>query len=220
MAITHIHSSGGDFWRVTGTKKYPGVTIDVDLSQIQKCMRRCREKLPKIRAKSWAKATGTLHKQLQMAMSKGGDPARGVPKFKDWEDFTKSLRKFRGWKKKDHKMGGVLADRDRIVTHYTKNFITGTTTQYFGWPDKLRDVAVKFQDGEGDSYDKFQDVDWRHYCHRIGFKDIPAAYVHNPRPVIAPFKKHAIAKVNEWAKAMIHKTIAGLIAREARKAMK
>ena len=200
MAVKHIHGGGGlstDTWIHT-SKKSP-IAIEVNFKQIEACMKRCREMLPKIRAKSWARAVGTLLKQLKSVMKSGGNPQKGVPKFQKWEDFTRDLVKARATRagnSQKARIGGVLADENRIVS------------------------AILFQDG-GDSQSGAALVNpsWRAYIHRLGIASIPRDYTHTPRPVLEPFKDYAVKKIDEWAEAQIHKTMASIIAKESRRAM-
>ena len=224
MAVKHIHGGGGlatDTW--VHTLKGNPIAIEVNFKQIEACMKRCREMLPKIRAKSWARAVGTLLKQLKSVMKSGGNPQKGVPKFQKWEDFTRDLVKARATRagtSQKARIGGVLADENRIVSYMRKSFLSNTAEQVFGWPDSLEKVAILFQDG-GDSQSGAALVNpsWRAYIHRLGIASIPRDYTHTPRPVLEPFKDYAVKKIDEWAEAQIHKTMASIIAKESRRAM-
>lgn len=224
MAVKHIHGGGGlstDTWIHT-SKKSP-IAIEVNFKQIEACMKRCREKLPKIRAKSWARSVGTLLKQLKSVMKSGGNPQKGVPKFQQWDDFTRALMKARsnrGGNKQKARIGGVLADENKIVSYMRKSFLTNTAEQVFGWPDALEKAAILFQDGgNSQSGAALADNSWRAYVHRLGVDSIPRDYTHVPRPVLVPFKDYAVKKIDEWAEAQIHKTMAAIIANESRRAM-
>jgi len=224
MAVKHIHGGGGlatDTW--LHTVKGNPIAIEVNFKQIEACMKRCRDVLPKIRAKSWARAVGTLLKQLKSVMKSGGNPQKGVPKFQKWDDFTRDLMKARarrGGNTQKARIGGVLADENRIVSYTRKRFFTNTAEQVFGWPDELEKVAILFQDG-GDSQSgaALADNSWRAYVHRLGVDSIPRSYTHVPRPVLVPFKDYAVKKIDEWAESQIHKSMAAIIAKEARRAM-
>ena len=224
MAVKHIHGGGGlatDTW--LHTSKGSPIAIEVSFKQIENCMKRCREILPKIRAKSWARSVGTLLKQLKSVMKSGGNPQKGVPKFQSWDDFTRDLMKARARRAgnaQKARIGGVLADENRIVSYTRRSFFTNKAEQVFGWPDALERVAILFQDGgDSNSGAALANPSWRAYVHRLGVDSIPRAYTHVPRPVLEPFKEYAIKKIDDWADAQIHKTMAAIIARGERRAM-
>lgn len=142
---------------------------------------------------SYGRACAGLKKKFYKVMQNSGG-VEGVPKFKDFEDFTKTLRAKAG---RTAKMGGLLADRGSVVS-----FKRGGA-QVIGWPDYLANTACAFQEGRGGPKSEkwFTDPEWRRAWHRSGLKDIPRAYVHNERPVIDPyFMDYVKAHLDDWAK--------------------
>lgn len=142
---------------------------------------------------SYGRACAGLKKKFIEVMRKSGG-VYGVPKFKDFEDFTKTLRSMSG---RTATMGGLLADKSVVVAFKRNGY------QVIGWPDYLADTACAFQEGRGGPKAEmwFTDPGYRRAWHRQGLKDIPRAYVHNERMVIEPYfvdyvKKH----MDEWAK--------------------
>jgi len=142
---------------------------------------------------SYGRAVKGLKNKFAEVMQKSGG-VYGVPKFKDFEDFTKTLRAKSG---RTATMGGLLADKSTVVAFKRNGY------QVIGWPDHLANTACAFQEGRGGPQAEkyFTDPGYRHAWHRAGLKDIPRAYVHNERMVIEPYFVDYVKKnLDEWAK--------------------
>ena len=130
-------------------------------------------------------------------------------KIAKWDDFTRQLRAANNRTKP---MGGVLAEKGRIVAYKQNGY------QIIGWPDALASWAVKFQDGAGGSEaDNFlNDPKSRHYLHKKGIRDIPRVYAHNPRKVLPePFGSYVKKNLDEWARNVFYKDLARQMAKGA-----
>lgn len=199
MAID-LTSTGVDF--VSGRGKNKAVTLSMTFKQLETWAKRQRIDVPRLMNRSFGRACSGLKKKFYQVMQNAGG-VNGVPKFKDFEDFTKELRE--AGKRSGVPMGGVLADKSRIVAFKRNGW------QIIGWPDALAAWAVKFQDG-GDSAAaaQFADPSWRSYVHRTTrIHDIPRAYVRNPRRVIPePFGDYVKANLEEWAKGAFYRELA------------
>ena len=155
----------------------------------------------------WRKAYGRACSALKSRFSKivrnaGG--VEGVPKFHDFEEFTRELRTKRGTSSRP--MGGVLANKANIVAFKRNGW------QIIGWPDRLAEWAVKFQDGTGGP--EFNDPRTRYAWHRLGIREIPREYAHNPRRVIPePFGTHVDKYLDKWASGTFYKDLARQMAR-------
>ena len=196
MAFT-ITNSGVLSTRGRGAAK---VSIEISFKDLERWARRQLIDTPKLMQRSFGRACSALRGKLVKVMKNAGG-VEGVPKFKDFEDFTKELRAKTG---RNSPMGGALADRTNIVA-YKKN-----GWQIIGWPNDLADWAVNFQDGIGSKqYDPFQNDDDRRFWHRLGIANIPRAYVHNPRRVIPePFGAYVDKYLIRWAKGAFYKELA------------
>lgn len=180
------------------------VELLVSFKEIEAWAKRMRAKEKELWRLSYGRAISGIKSKLRKVMKSGGG-VEGVPKFKDFEDFTKELRALRG---KSEPMGGVLAE-SRCITAWKCN-----GGQCIGWPDKMADVAHKFQEGRGGpSAEKwFTDSQWRQAWHRRGIKDIPRAYVHNERMVIEPYFVDYIKRyLDEWARGAYYKGLVKLM---------
>lgn len=173
------------------------VALDVSFKEIEKWARKNALDTPKLMRRSFGRACSGLKKQLVQVMAHGGG-LNGVPKFRDFEAFTQEVRKVRGIDGRP--MGGVLADKERIVAFPRNGY------QVIGWPDNLAKWAVNFQDAVGDN--RLGDASYRRYYHKLGIKDVPTAYAHNPRPVMTPFADHVRAHLDDWANKIYFKDLA------------
>lgn len=148
--------------------------------------------------RSYGRAVRALRDKLRKVMTRAGG-VEGVPKFRDFEQFTKELRTARN---DTAPMGGILAQRKMIIS-----FKRGDA-QIIGWPDDLATWAEKFQDGVGNS-DWLNDNENRHWLHRLGIRDIPRTYVSNERRVIPePFLTYVRRHLDEWARGAFYKALA------------
>lgn len=180
------------------------VAIELSFWEIDRWAKRMQKDTKELWRLSYGRACAGLKKKFVEVMRSGGG-VEGVPKFKDFEDFTKELRARGG---KTAPMGGLLADRG-VVVAFRRN-----GAQVIGWPDYLADTACAFQEGRGgpDAEKYFTDPEWRRSWHRAGLKDIPRAYVHNERMVVEPyFVDYVKANLDEWAKGAYYKGLVKLM---------
>lgn len=189
MAYT-LTDSGVSFTKGRGRN---AVALVVSFKEIDRWAKRMQKDTKELWRLSYGRACAGLKKKFVEVMQKSGG-VQGVPKFKDFEDFTKDLRARAG---RTATMGGILADKG-VVVAFKRN-----GAQVIGWPDYMADSACAFQEGRGgQSAEKwFTDSEWRQVWHRQGIKDIPRAYVHNERMVIEPhFVEYVKTHMDEWAK--------------------
>lgn len=189
MAYT-LTDSGVSFTKGRGRN---AVALVFSFKEIDRWAKKMQKDTKELWRLSYGRACAGLKKKFIEVMRKSGG-VEGVPKFKDFEDFTKELRAKAG---KTATMGGLLADRRNVVA-FKRN-----GAQVIGWPDNLADVACAFQEGRGGPQAEkyFTDTDYRRAWHRSGLKDIPRAYVHNERMVIEPYFVDYVKKnLDEWAK--------------------
>lgn len=174
------------------------MAIDISFEEIKKWARFNAINEDREWYKAFGRACSGLKRQLAAVMNKGGG-VNGVPKFRDYEDFTRELRALRGVA---GKMGGVLAERGNIVA-FKRN-----GAQIIGWPDGMERVVEAFQDGAGGDIAEAQLADeyWRKRLHQHGIRIIPRSYAHNPRPVLEPyFHDHVKLNLNDWAEKIYFK---------------
>lgn len=184
------------------------VYLEVSFKDLSRWAQRNRVDAARLYSRSFGRACFDLKAKMQKVVSRAGG-VEGVPKFRDFEEFTRQLRVADN---NSAPMGGVLAERHVIVA-YKRN-----GAQVIGWPDRLAEWAVKFQDGVGgpESEAMFTDPELRHMLHRKGLRDIPRAYVHNPRPVIPePFGSYVQRHLEEWARGAFYKSLARQMAKSA-----
>ncbi len=177
------------------------VSLALSFRDLERWAKRQKIDTAKLMKRSFGRACFALKRKFQKVISNAGG-VEGVPKFKDFEAFTKELRAVEG---RTTPMGGVLADASRIVS-FKKN-----GWQMIGWPDELADWAVNFQDGVGgpSSERYFTDPDYRHLMHKRGIREIPREYVHNPRRVIPePFGAYVEQHLETWARGTFYKELA------------
>ena len=195
------NAAGGVTWsRGRGAAK---VTLFIDYKSIGRWAKKTRQDNELLWRKAKAAACKGLKDKFRRVVENAGG-VEGVPKFKDFDDFTLALREKR---RITRPMGGVLADKQHIGAE-KRNGI-----QYIGWKDYLKDVAIRFQEG-GDAKDdaKFTDPGSRRLWHMEGFKTIPDAYAHNPRRVLPePFGSYVKQYLVEWARGAYFKALARLM---------
>lgn len=178
------------------------VALVLSFKEIEAWAKRMKVDEARLWRNSYGRACHGLKKKFADVMKNAGG-VLGVPKFKDFEDFTKELRKNKV--KKDRPIGGVLADKSKVVAFKRNGY------QVIGWPDYLEDAAESFQEGRGgpDAERYFTDPHYRHFMHLRGVKDVPHSYVHNERMVIVPYFVEYVRKhLDEWAKGAFYKELA------------
>ena len=182
------------------------VYLEVSFKDLSRWAQRNRVDAARLYNRSFGRACSALRAKMQKVVSRAGG-VEGVPKFRDFEEFTRQLRVADN---NSAPMGGVLSERHVIVA-YKRN-----GGQVTGWPDRLAEWAVKFQDGVGGpgSEAMFTDPELRHLLHKKGLREIPRAYVHNPRPVIPePFGSYVQRHLEEWARGAFYKELARQMAK-------
>jgi hypothetical protein len=192
---------------VTFSRRGVGVYLEVSFKELSHWGRRNRVDANKLYIKSYGAAIRALRAKLQKVVTRGGG-VEGVPKFKDFEEFTKELRAVRN---NSAPMGGILAEKHVIVSYKRDG------AQVIGWPDNLAEWAVKFQDGIGGASSEamFTDPERRYHLHRLGIRDVPREYVHNPRRVLPePFDEYVRRHLKEWAHNTYYKALARQMAKK------
>lgn len=192
----------------TGRGAAKTVILEVDFKELERWARRMKIDEARVWRKAYGSAIRSLRSKLQKVVSRAGG-VEGVPKFRDFEEFTRQLRAVNNRTKP---MGGVLSEKGRIVAYKQNGY------QIIGWPDALASWAVKFQDGAGGSEaDNFlNDPKSRHYLHKKGIRDIPRVYAHNPRKVLPePFGSYVKKNLDEWARNVFYKDLARQMAKGA-----
>lgn len=175
------------------------VEVLISFAEIDAWAKRVESLIPELWKRAYGRAASAIRAKLRKVMRVGGG-VEGVPKFKDFEEFTKELRALRGTSSQP--MGGILAESQNIMM-YKKN-----GAQIIGWPDSMMEWSAKFQEGLADSYaeSRFADPDWRRHWHFMGIRDVPRAYVHNERMVISPWFIDYVRKyLDEWARGAYYK---------------
>jgi len=197
MAYT-LTDVGVNFSRGRGAAR---VSLVISFKELDAWAKRQQVDVPKLMRRSFGRACSGLKKKFGQVIAGAGGVC-GVPKFKDFDEFTNELRALG---RRNDPMGGILADKKRIVAFKRGGW------QIVGWPDGMADVARKFQDGFGgaESEKFFTDPEWRRVWHRAGIREIPRAYVHNPRRVLPePFGEYVKAHLDEWARGAFYKELA------------
>ena len=178
------------------------VTLEVSFKELDAWARRVKIDERAMWRRAYGRACSALKGRFSKIVRNAGG-VEGVPKFHDFEEFTQELRAKRGTSSRP--MGGVLANKANIVSFKRNGW------QVIGWPDRLADWAVKFQDGTG-GQDQLDNAGWRHSVHKLGIRDIPRAYAHNPREVIPePFGAEVKKHLQEWARGTYYKELAKLM---------
>ena len=190
---------------VTSGRGRNAVAITLSFKEIEAWAKRMQKDEKELWRLSYGRACAGLKKKFVEVMQKSGG-VQGVPKFKDFEDFTKTLREKTG---RTATMGGMLADRGSVVSFKRNGY------QVIGWPDYLADTACAFQEGRGGPKSEkwFTDPEWRRVWHRAaGLKDIPRQYTHNARQVIDPyFMDYVKRNLDEWARGAYYTGLAKLM---------
>ena len=192
---------------VTSGRGKNAVALVISFKEIEAWAKRMKKDTKELWRLSYGRAVSGLKRKLEKTVVSGGG-LNGVPKFKDFEDFTKELRSRSG---RTDAMGGVLAHTGKggSFVAYKRN-----GKQIIGWHDKLEDAANAFQEGRGGDKAEiwFTDPAWRQAWHRKGLHDIPRAYVHNSRMVIEPYFVDYVRKyLDEWARHAYFTGIAKLM---------
>ena len=107
------------------------VAIELSFREIDRWAKRMQKDTKELWRLSYGRACAGLKKKFVEVMQKSGG-VYGVPKFKDFEDFTKTLRSMSG---RTATMGGLLADKS-VVVAFKRN-----GAQVIGWPDYLADTG-------------------------------------------------------------------------------
>lgn len=198
MAIK-LTGSGVDF--VSGRGKNMTVTLSMSFKSLEKWAKRSRIDTERVMKRSFGRAASGLKKKFREVVKRAGG-VNGVPKFRDFEEFTKELRAAKGISERP--MGGVLAEARSIVAFKRNGW------QVIGWPDSLAAWSVKFQDGgDGASARQLESPGWRRWVHRKGIRNIPRQYVKNPRRVLPePFGGFVRKNLDDWAKGAFYKELA------------
>lgn len=202
----------GNVTLTRGRGKNKTVALNVSFKEIEVWAARNGIDEKKTWDKAWNRAMSTLRGRLQKVV-KGAGGYEGVPKFKDFEQFTKELRAVTN---RTSPMGGILSDPKMIKWEKRGK------VNYIGWLDRLAEWAVKFQDGEpgflSDWY--FTTPEGRHTMHEKGIKDVPLEYIRNPRRVLPePFGSHVDKYIEEWARGAFYKDLAKQMAKKRFSAM-
>lgn len=202
MAKYSIGSSGVNITSGRGKSK---TTVTIDFSELDAWARKMQIDTPKLLEKSFAAACSGLKKKFVKIVQSGGGSS-GVPKFKDFDAFTKALRNVDGNNKP---LGGKLADKSSVGA-WKKN-----GWQVIGWKDYLSNYAVAFQDAlPGKAEAMLNNSNWRRWLHKRGIKDIPRTYTKNIRRVIPePFGSYVEANLKTWAMSTFYKSLAKLMSK-------
>lgn len=186
----------------TGRGRSKTVVLDVSFKELERWAKKMGLDERKLLSRAFGRAVSGLKAKFRKVISNAGG-VEGVPKFRDFEEFTKTLRAATG---RTAKMGGVLADKANIVGYKQNGW------QIIGWPDRLAEWAVRFQDGVGGESSEryFTDPKYRAAWHRrLKLSDIPRAYVHNPRKVLPePFGAYVRKNLDTWAQHTYYKDLA------------
>ena len=198
LAKFSIGTSGVDITSGRGKAK---VTLTVDFSTLDEWAKKMKNDTTKLMQQSFANACSGLKKKfLQVVQNAGG--VCGVPKFKDFDEFTQQLRMVDGTS--NRRMGGKLAEKNSIGAWKRNGW------QIIGWKDFLANYAVYFQDAIPNGADeRLNDNQWRRYLHIKGIKEIPRTYTQNQRQIIPePFGEYVKEHLEEWAKGSFYKELA------------
>jgi len=200
--------SNGGVTLTQGRGAAKAVLLEVSFKELELWAARNGVDEKRLWRKSYGRACKGLRDKFQKVVTRAGG-VEGVPKFKDFEAFTKELRGKTG--KGSRPMGGVLANRRLVIAK------TVGKKQVIGWHDALEKAAVNFQDAVGgDRAEDFLTSErnrWR--LHRMGIRDIPRTYTHNPRRVIPePFGTYVQKHLEEWARGAFYKDLARQMAKK------
>lgn len=193
-----ITDVGVNFTRGKGAAK---VSLVISFKELEDWARRQKIDTEKLMQRSFLRSCAGLKKKFREVVVNAGGVC-GVPKFKDFEEFTKELRSRNG---RTAPMGGLLADPSAIFGGRSGGWY------YVGWKDYLKNPAEKFQEGAGGEASEkyFTDPEWRQSWHRKGLREIPRQYAHNPRRVLPePFGGFVKEHLEEWARGVFYKDLA------------
>ena len=197
---------------ITSGRGAARVQLIVSFKELDAWARRMKIEEEKLWKRSYMRACkGLKDKFLKVVKHCGGES--GVPKFKDFEAFTLTLREASG--KSGRPMGGQLAERWSVYGGQSGAWY------YVGWKDYLKTTAEHFQDGYGghDAEIYFTDPAYRRAWHRRGIREIPYAYVHNERRILPePFGAFVKKHLDEWAQGAYYKELARQMQKGARAA--
>lgn len=189
---------------ITLSRRGAGVLLNVSYKELEIWAAKNGIDEKKLWKKNYGRAIKNIKGKFTKVVTRAGG-VEGVPKFTDFDAFTRELRTARNMTRP---MGGVLADKKVIIAKKVGN------TQYIGWPDRLAEWAVRFQDGIGDDAE-FNNKWNRHQWHMLGIKDIPTVYKSNPRRVIPePFGIYVQKYLVEWARSSFYKDLARQMAKK------
>ena len=132
MAKFSIGSSGVNVTSGRGAAK---ATIEVSFAELDAWAKKMKIDTEKLMEKSFANACSGLKKKFTSVVQHAGGEC-GVPKFKDFEEFTKELRQIQGIS--DRLMGGRLAEKNNVGAWKQNGW------QIIGWKDYLKDPAIRF----------------------------------------------------------------------------
>lgn len=179
------------------------VSVEVSFTELDAWAKKMKVDTPKLLQKSFAAACSGLKKKFVKIVSSGGGSS-GVPKFKDFDAFTKALRDVDGSNKP---LGGKLASKSSVGAWKRNGW------QVIGWKDYLSKYAVAFQDAlPGKAEANLNNPNWRRWLHIKGIKDIPRTYQRNQRKVIPePFGSYVKQNLQSWAKSTFYKSLAKLM---------
>lgn len=179
------------------------VSVEVSFTELDAWAKKMKVDTPKLLQKSFAAACSGLKKKFVKIVQSGGGSS-GVPKFKDFDAFTKALRDVDGSNKP---LGGKLANKSSVGAWKRNGW------QVIGWKDYLSDYAVAFQDAlPGKAEAMLNNSSWRRWLHMRGIKDIPRTYTKNLRRVIPePFGSYVEANLKTWAMSTFYKSLAKLM---------
>ena len=177
------------------------VVLDVSFKELERWAKRVRIDEAALWRRSYGRAISALKGRFSKVVRNAGG-VEGVPKFHDFEEFTQELRAKRGTSSRP--MGGVLANKANIVSFKRNGW------QIIGWPDRLAEWSVNFQDAKGDP--DFTSTHRKIAFWRLGLHNLPAEYVHNPRRVLPePFLTQVRKYFKEWAQGVFFKELAKLM---------
>ena len=202
-------SIGSSAVNITSGRGKAKVTIEVSFAELEAWARKMKVDTDKLMQQSFANACSGLKKKfVQVVQNAGG--VCGVPKFKDFEEFTNQLRQVNGIQ--DRRMGGKLAEKSSVGAWKRNGW------QIIGWKDFLKDTAISFQDAlPNDAQETLNDNQYRHYLHKRGIQDIPRTYVQNKREVIPePFGSYVQEHLEQWAKGSYYKALAKMMQKNAK----
>ena len=158
----------------------------------------------KLMQKSFANACSSLKAKFRKVVQHAGGES-GVPKFKNFEEFTNELRSLYGISNRP--MGGKLAQKQSIGAWKTNGW------QVIGWKSYLKSIAERFQDGVSSGAQKWlNDNRSRYYLHKRGIKNIPRTYKQNKRKILPqPFGDYVKKHLLKWAKSSFYKSLAKMM---------